>query len=138
MTVSVFTTVLSLISLVVLTAVFSVPAMVANVVTTALATLPSYHLNRRWTWQRRDVSDPWREIAPFWALSFAGLALSTITVGIADRWATQMALTPALRTAAILVGHLGGFGLLWIVQFILLDRVLFGRTSAPPSITEVA
>jgi hypothetical protein len=29
-----------------------------------------------------------------------------------------------------MVGHLGGFGLLWIVQFMLLDRVLFARRPA--------
>ncbi len=137
-TVSVITTLLSLASLVILTVVFSVPAMLANVTTTALATVPSYHLNRRWTWQRRDASDPWREIAPFWALSFAGLALSTITVGIADHWAATMSLAPALHTGAILVGHLGGFGLLWVAQFVLLDRVLFGRADARAEVrTEV-
>jgi len=72
-------------------------------------------------------------VAPFWALSFAGLALSTVTVGIADRWATGIHLAPAFRTASILVGHLGGFALLWIVQFVLLDRVLFGRPRASSS-----
>src|SRR4051812_20745119 len=126
-----------------MTVVFSIPAMVANVTTTALATVPSYHLNRRWTWQRRDASDPWREIAPFWALSFAGLALSTVTVGIADHWAAGMGLAPALRTAAVLVGHLGGFGLLWIVQFVLLDRVLFAHRDErldvrPTALTDAA
>jgi putative flippase GtrA len=127
MTVSVITTVLSLMSLAIMTVGFGVAPMVANILTTAIATIPSYQLNRRWTWQRQDASNLWREVAPFWALSFAGLALSTVTVGIADRWAAGMQLAPALRTGAILVGHLGGFGLLWIVQFVLLDRVLFGR-----------
>ncbi|MEP6624602.1 MAG: GtrA family protein [Acidimicrobiia bacterium] len=137
-TVSVITTVLSLVSLVILTVVFHLSAMAANVTTTALATVPSYHLNRRWTWQRRDASDPWREIAPFWALSFAGLALSTITVGIADHWAARMSLAPALHTVAILAGHLGGFALLWIVQFVLLDRVLFARSDKANAVAGAA
>ncbi len=137
-TVSVITTLLSLLSLVILTVVFNVPAMLANVTTTALATVPSYHLNRRWTWQRRDASDPWREIAPFWAMSFAGLGLSTVTVGIADRWASSMGLAPALHTGAILVGHLGGFGLLWIVQFVVLDRVLFACAEGTRAVVDPA
>jgi len=127
MAVSVVTTVLSLVSLVVTTVVIGMGAMPANVLTTALATIPSYQLNRRWTWGRSDASDPWREVLPFWVMSFAGLALSTLTVGIADSWAHSLHLTTAARTVAVLAGHLGGFGLLWVAQFVVLDRVLFAR-----------
>lgn len=134
MSVSVLTTLFSLTSLVVLTAWLAVAAIPANIVTTALATIPSYHLNRRWTWARRDASDPWREVVPFWVLSFAGLALSTVTVGLADGLAAGMHLAPALRTGAVLAGHLSGFALLWGVQFVLLDRVLFARRAREPEL----
>ena len=125
LTVSGITTVISVTILGVATSVFGVGAMLANVVATSVATVPSYSLNRRWTWNKRDRSDPWREMLPFWALSFAGLALSTVTVGIVDSWASQMHLAPMFHTGAILAGHLSGFGLLWVAQFVLLDRVLF-------------
>jgi putative flippase GtrA len=125
MSVSVITTVISLAVIVVATAGFGMSPMPSNIIATSIATVPSYSLNRRWTWGRRDRSDPWREVIPFWVLSFCGLALSTLTVGIADSWASRLDLMPAAHTAAILVGHLGGFGLLWIVQFLLLDRVVF-------------
>ena len=125
--VSVITTVLCLTLIVVFTAAFGMAAMPANVIATAIATVPSYSLNRRWTWGRTDRSDVWREVVPFWVLSFLGLVLSTITVGMADSWAVHASLAPFLSTIAILVGHLGGWGLLWIVQFVLLDRVLFAR-----------
>jgi hypothetical protein len=36
-----------------------------------------------------------------------------------------------MHTAAIIGGNLGGFGLLWVVQFVILDRVLFSRSPAP-------
>jgi putative flippase GtrA len=129
--VSVVTTVLSLVSLVVMTT-FGVAAVLANVMTTALATIPSYQLNRRWTWSRTGSSNVWREVVPFWAMSFAGLAASTVTVGIADRWAVRAHVTGVLHTGTILAGHLGGFGLLWIVQFAILDRVVFSSRIATP------
>jgi putative flippase GtrA len=127
MTVSVITTVISLSTLGVATAVFGIEAWIANVLATGLATVPSYHLNRRWTWGRRDASDPWREIAPFWLLSFAGLALSTVAVAVTDSWAAHLQLAAPVHTGALLVAHLSGFGILWGVQFVLLDRVLFRR-----------
>ncbi len=127
MGVSVVTTAISLVTLAVGTAALGMPGWVANVVATTLATGPSCHLNRRWTWGRRDTSNLWCEILPFWLLSFAGLVLSTIAVGVADAWAGSLHLAPSSRTSLLLVAHLSGFGVLWIVQFILLDRVLFGR-----------
>jgi putative flippase GtrA len=129
LTVSTITTAISFAILGVATSVFGVAAMLANVIATGVATIPSYRLNRRWTWAKRDRSDVWREMVPFWLLSFAGLALSTVTVGIVDSWARQLHLAPMFHTAALLAGHLGGFGLLWVVQFVLLDRVLFAPRS---------
>ena len=125
MTVSVFTTVISVSTLLAFTLLFGVEAWIANVIATSLATVPSFHLNRRWTWARRDPAHPLREVLPFWLLAFAGLALSTVTVGIADSWATHAHLPAALQEGAIIGGHLGGFTLLWVAQFVILDRVLF-------------
>jgi putative flippase GtrA len=127
MGVSVITTVISLATLAAATVGLGVEAWVANVLATAIATVPSYHLNRRWTWGKRGESDLWREVAPFWILSFAGLVLSTVAVALSDAWLHGAHLGEPLRTAVILVAHLSGFGVLWVAQFVLLERVLFGR-----------
>ncbi len=127
LSVSVVTTVISVTTLVLTTAVFGVEAWIANVIATSLATVPSFHLNRRWTWGRTDASDPLREVLPFWIMAFCGLALSTVTVGMADSWAARTQLPASMHLGAILAGHLGGFGLLWVAQFVILDRVLFAR-----------
>jgi len=134
MSVSLITTVISVVTLGAATAVFGVAAWLANVLATGLATGPSYHLNRRWTWSRHDASDPWREVLPFWMLSFAGLALSTLAVGVADSWAAGAHLAGPWHTGVLLAAHLSGFGALWVVQFVLLDRLLFapGRAGASP------
>ena len=129
MSVSVITTAISVTTIVIATAAFGLTATMANILATCIATIPSYQLNRRWTWGRRDPSNPWREVAPFWAMAFAGLALSTLTVALADSWAAQAHLTAPARTVLVLVGHLGGFGLLWIAQFVILDRVVFAQHS---------
>jgi putative flippase GtrA len=133
MSVSVVTTVISLATLVIATAAFGIAAWPANVLATCLATVPSYLLNRRWTWGRRDASNFWREVVPFWCMAFAGLALSTLCVGIADSWAAGAHLTGLLRTVSVVFGHLSGFGVLWVGQFIVLDRLVFARPIRVPS-----
>ena len=126
MGVSVITTVISFTTLAAATLGLGLAAWLANVVATAVATVPSYHLNRRWTWGRRDASHLWREVMPFWVLSFTGLVLSTVAVALADSWTNGMHITsPAIHTMLLFTAQLSGFGLLWIAQFILLDRVLF-------------
>jgi putative flippase GtrA len=130
MGVSVVSTVVSVTMLAATTAGLGLEAWVANVLATAVATVPSYHLNRRWTWGKRDASDLWREIMPFWLLSFAGLVLSTLAVALTDSWLHGAHLGEPLRTLVIVTAHLSGFGILWVAQFVLLERVLFRRPSA--------
>ncbi len=132
LSVSVFTSVVSLVVLGTLAGALGVAAWLANVVATAVGTVPSYLLNRRWVWQRQGSGDPWREVAPFWLLSFTGLVASTIGVALADRVARAAGLSGGVRTLTLLVANVGSFGLLWVGQFLLLDRVLFrDRTAAP-------
>jgi putative flippase GtrA len=127
MGVSVITTIISVTTLAAATLGLGLEAWVANVLATAVATVPSYHLNRRWTWGKRGESDLWRELAPFWVLSFAGLVLSTVAVALSDSWLHGAHLGEPLRTFVILTAHLSGFGILWVAQFALLERVLFRR-----------
>jgi putative flippase GtrA len=128
MGVSVITTIISVTTLVAASVGLGLAAWMANVLATSVATIPSYHLNRRWTWGKRDTSDLWREIMPFWVLSFAGLVLSTIAVALTDAWARGAHFSsPVIHTGLLLAAHLSGFGILWIAQFILLDRILFAE-----------
>lgn len=126
--VSVISTVVSVTTLVAASVGLGMAAWMANVVATTVATVPSYHLNRRWTWGKRDASDMWREVMPFWVLSFAGLVLSTVAVALTDAWTHGVHFSsPVFHTLILLTAHLSGFALLWVAQFILLDRVLFAE-----------
>jgi putative flippase GtrA len=125
MGVSVITTIVSITMLAATTVGLGLAAWMANVLATAVATVPSYHLNRRWTWGKREASDLWREIMPFWVLSFAGLVLSTLAVALTDSLLHGTHLGQPLHTFVIVAAHLSGFGILWVAQFVLLERVLF-------------
>jgi putative flippase GtrA len=125
--VSVLTSLVSLTTLALLAGVAGVPAWQANVVACAVGTVPSYQLNRRWVWGLRHGSHWGREVAPFWALSFAGLALSTLAVDRADHLARSLAWTGPTRTVALMGASVVAYGLLWVAQFLILDKVLFVR-----------
>ncbi|MEY2569579.1 MAG: hypothetical protein QOE35_4108 [Actinomycetota bacterium] len=123
--VSIVSTSVSLTILGVLVATRTMAAGWANVVATTVGTVPSFELNRRWVWARTGRPSLWAEIAPFCALSFAGLALSSVAVGAAASWAAAAQLGTTGRTVFVELANVGTFGCLWVVQFALLDRVLF-------------
>ena len=124
-TVSLISTSTSLVTLGVLVGLAGTPATWANVMATAVGTVPSFELNRRWVWnstRRRSVVG---QVVPFCALSFTGLVVSTLAVGVVaartsgwGRWD---------HTAAVLLANVASYGALWVVQYLLLDRVLFAQ-----------
>jgi putative flippase GtrA len=133
--VSVVATSVSLSVLGALVATRAVPATWANVIATAVGTVPSFELNRRWVWGKRGRRSVLAEIGPFCILSFAGLALSTLAVGAAASWAASAGAGGTVRTLVVESANVAAFGSLWIVQFLLLDRVLFRRATrdSPPA-----
>jgi putative flippase GtrA len=129
LTVSVGTTLLSAVVLVALVVGAGVPAGTANVIAVCCGIVPSYLGNRRWTWGRTGRGSVAREVVPFWVLSLAGLLLSTVTVALAG--AATAAWPDSVRSIVLPLAQAGTFAALWVVQFVLLDRVIFRTTAAP-------
>ncbi len=124
--VSLIATSVSMTVLGVLVATGAVAATWANVIATAVGTVPSFELNRRWVWGRTGRRSVVAEIGPFCVMSFAGLALSTVAVGAAASWAAGAGVGNAVRTLAVEGANVAAFGSLWIAQFVILDRLMFG------------
>ena len=111
----------------------------ANVVATAVGTLPSFELNRRWVWGRTGRRSILAEVGPFWALSFTGVALSTLAVSVAGHWASSAGLHAGMRALVAQAANVCAFGSLWLAQFLILDRSVFGRAPVPaPAVREGA
>jgi putative flippase GtrA len=115
--VSVIAVLTSQVVLILCHAVFGLSAVWSNIIAVAAGTIPSYELNRSWVWGKTSKSHLWKEVVPFWSLSFLGLVLSTIVVAVVERYNDS---TPAIQAA-----NLGAFGFLWVGKFLLLHYVLF-------------
>jgi|SRR5579872_136416 len=94
----------------------------SNVLANAVATIPSYYLNRQWVWGKTGRSHLGKEVVPFWALSFAGMGLSTLSVGAAEHWGKHHFHHFGL-TVLVLGANLGAFGVLWVAKFLIFNRM---------------
>jgi glycosyltransferase XagB len=106
-------------------------ARLANVVACAVATVPSYYLNRCWAWGRRGRSHLWREVVPFWVIAFAGLALSTWAADLGSALARDAAASHAVTTAIVMTSSLLAFGVLWVGKFAIFNAMLFSERPQP-------
>jgi putative flippase GtrA len=126
--VSAVTTALSTGLLVLLAVGMGVDAGTANAIGVVCGIPVSYVGNRRWVWRRTGRSALLREVVPFWSICLLGLAVSTLVVGRVG--AATAALPATWRVVILPIANAATFGVLWLVQFALLDRVIF-RTSRP-------
>ncbi len=132
MSVSVGTTVMSAAILATLAVGFGIRAGTANAIAVACGIPPSYLANRQWVWGRTGRHDLRREVLPFWTLSLGGLVASTWSVAHVG---VLIASWPAASQAIVLpLAMVAVFGALWIVQFVVLDRVIFRTRAAAPTV----
>jgi len=87
----------------------------ANVFAACTMAVPAYLLSRRWVWGVGGRHDLRGEVLPFWGITLLGLAVSTALAASADR----------IFGAGLLVNlaSLGGYFVVWVAKFFLLDRL---------------
>lgn len=125
MAVSVITVAVSQIALFVLYAGLHWTARSANVLACVAGGIPSYYLNRSWTWGKSGRSHLLKEVLPFWAIAFLGLVFSTWTADVAEGRAVDVT-SSRLGQALIINGAvIASFGVLWVAKFFLFNKVLF-------------
>jgi putative flippase GtrA len=125
---SLVSVVVSVVFLVLFVGVFGWGAVVSSTLATAIATIPSYHLNRKWAWGKSGKSHLGREILPFWILAFIGWAFSTYSVRLTEQSLKHNhTMAHIEKTGIVAVVYVGAFGVLWIVKFVIFNKVLFAH-----------
>ena len=87
--------------------------------------MPSFELNRRWVWFDQSRRSVLRQVTPFCTLSFAGLVILMLPRAGARLWRGSIDLSRGWHTLAVEAANVSADGAGWVVQFVLLDRVLF-------------
>ncbi len=99
------------------------PGIAANAAAVTISTIPAYLLSRRWVWEQTGPNRLGSEVAPFWAMAFLGLVVSTVMVG----WASANFDADYIVYAA----NLAAFGVLWVIKFFVLEKLMWKSTDEP-------
>jgi putative flippase GtrA len=114
-------------ALVILTIVYGVLRLWGEVFSTLFsnicAGIPSYYLNRQWVWGKSGRSHIWRELVPFWVVSISGVAFALYTASLAQSYANTHHLQHFERTLLVIGANVAAFGILWILKFLILNRL---------------
>jgi putative flippase GtrA len=122
--VSVISTIVSNAVLIVVYGLRWIPNEVAaTVFGNLVATVPSYQLNRTWTWGKRGRSHFRREIVPFWTMSLAGIAFSTLGASYARHVIHTHAWAHLLDTAIVAGANLLSFVVFWFLKLWIFNRI---------------
>jgi putative flippase GtrA len=99
-------------------------APVANLASTLLMSIPAFALNKYWVWGKSGRAHLRREVIPFWVFTVCGWGLSTGAVYLVDK---NVGSPDSLgHTVAVLAANIAGFGVLWVLKYLFLDKIMFG------------
>ncbi|HWF14941.1 MAG TPA: GtrA family protein, partial [Acidimicrobiales bacterium] len=89
----------------------------------AVATFPSYWLNRKWAWGKHGRSHFLKEVVPFWAVAAAGIAFSIIGASIARHYGIKYNLDHFEQTVLVLVANVLSFAIFWVLKLLLFNKL---------------
>jgi len=103
---------------------------VASVLGWLAGAVPNFWLNRNWAWGRRGRPAFVREVLPYTAIILATLGLAIVATGVADHLLQETAISHEARTLAVGATFLLVYVTVFVVRFLLLDRLFGSRAAA--------
>lgn len=111
--------------------VFHWKPVISNFTAVVIVALPAFLLNKYWVWGKRGRAHMRREVIPFWAFTVAGWVLSTLAVVLVVRM-TKTDAEPDGNKIAVQLANIAGFGVLWVLKYLFLDKIMFGPAHHTP------
>jgi putative flippase GtrA len=122
--VSVITTIFSNVVLILVYGVLHLWGEVTSTVfANALATIPSYHLNRKWAWGKQGRSHMTREIIPFWVMAATGIAFAMVGAAVVRHVSIANDLGHTVTSILVVVANILSFAIFWVLKLLLFNRL---------------
>lgn len=118
---------------------FGAAPVVASVVAFVAGAVPNYLMNRRWAWRQTGKPHPVRETLPYAAIIIVTALTAILMTTLADRWVVANIDSHGLQVFLVGAAFLGTYGVMFVLKFVLFDRLIFAdRRAGTPEPTSPA
>lgn len=98
-------------------------AITSTIIGNMVATIPSYYLNRTWTWGKKGRSHFRGEIIPFWTMAVLGTAFSLFGASLAGHIVDTHHWHHLINTGIVAFANLASFGIFWVLKLKVFNRI---------------
>lgn len=115
----------------------------SSLVSSGVAAIAAYFLNRHWTWGRRDRPKFRSEMLPYWSMVIGTAIAAAVVTGAANDLVKSITPDRGIRTITNTMAYLGTYGVFFLLKYRvfhgLFHRGPDGSTSesAPPEAAAV-
>ena len=95
----------------------------ATIFGNVVATIPSYNLNRKWTWGKSGRSHLRKEILPFWIVAVLGIAFSILGASYARHLVHSHHWSHELATVVVVGANFVSFAVFWVLKLMIFNRI---------------
>ncbi len=95
----------------------------ATLVGNIIGAIPSYSLNRRWTWGKTGRSHVRKELLPFWIMAVLGIAFSMLGASYAKHLVHTHHWSHLFNTGIVDAANLASFAVFWVLKLIVFNRI---------------
>ena len=96
----------------------------ASLTSAAILTLPNFFANKLYVWKVTNRDNLRTQVTVFWVAAMLGVAMAT---GLT--YLVQHSMEKGLvKSLTVVVAQLVGFGIVWVLRYLLLDKWLFKAT----------
>ena len=95
----------------------------ATIFGNVVATIPSYNLNRKWTWGKSGRSHLRKEILPFWIIAALGIAFSILGASYARHLVHSHHWSHAVATLIVIGANFVSFAIFWVLKLMIFNKI---------------
>jgi putative flippase GtrA len=88
-----------------------------------VAAIPSYQLNRKWTWGKSGRSHWRKEVLPFACMTALGIGFSLLGASYARHLVHTHHWDHLVNTGLVVVANLVSFGIFWVLKLMVFNRI---------------